>query len=322
MKKVSVIIPAFNCENFISKCIESILEQTYKNLQIIIVNDGSSDNTKNICENFEKNNSNIILINKENEGPAIARKTGLEKADGYYISFIDSDDYIDKNFYEKLVTSLETSNADIVECGYNIVNGNMQLIKEYKMKQQIIEGQRNCIKHYVEKKNTTNYLWNKLYKNILFNNVEFQKLFAGEDAYVLLQLFGNAKKVVVIPENMYYYVQTTTSLCRKPYNLRRNDSVQAGIFMYNYCEEKCPENCEYYALYICSYAAQCYANLKYSYIDNKDIHMHNMKDIFNKYYDKNNSKFDEVSKFRKGLIKLFKISPKFASFIYKKVFKK
>lgn len=322
MKKVSVIIPAFNCEKFINKCINSILEQTYKSIQIIIVNDGSSDNTKNICENFVKDNGNIILINKENEGPAIARKVGLEKADGEYISFIDSDDYIDSNFYKKLVDTLESNNADIVECGYNIIDENMQLIKECKMKQQIVEGQKNCIKHYIKKDNTTNYLVTKLYKRELFDNVKFQKLFAGEDACVLLQVFGNSEKVVVIPNNMYYYVQTSTSLCRKPYNLKKNDSVQAGIFMYNYCKEECPENCEYYSLYICSYAVQCYANLKYSDINDKYEYMLYMKDIFNKYYRKNNSKFNEVSKFKQGLIKLFKISPKWTSFIYKKVFRK
>ncbi len=322
MKKVSVIIPAFNCEKFINKCINSILEQTYKSIQIIIVNDGSSDNTKNICENFVKDNGNIILINKENEGPAIARKVGLEKADGEYISFIDSDDYIDSNFYKKLVDTLESNNADIVECGYNIIDENMQLIKECKMKQQIVEGQKNCIKHYIKKDNTTNYLVTKLYKRELFDNVKFQKLFAGEDACVLLQVFGNSEKVVVIPNNMYYYVQTSTSLCRKPYNLKKNDSVQAGIFMYNYCKEECPENCEYYSLYICSYAVQCYANLKYSDINDKYEYMLYMKDIFNKYYGKNNSKFNEVSKFKQGLIKLFKISPKWTSFIYKKVFRK
>ncbi len=322
MKMISVIIPVYNAEKTIKKCLNSLISQAYKNLEIILINDGSTDNSKEICEDYEKKYTNIILVSKQNEGPGKARQIGLEKATGDYISFIDSDDYIDENFYNKLVNALEKNDADIVECGYNIIDENMQLIKECKMKLEIIEGKKDCIRHYAKNDNTTNYLCNKLYKKGLFDNVSFQTLFAGEDACVLLQLYGNAEKVIVIPDNLYYYVQTTTSLCRKPYNLKRNDSVQAGIFMYDYCQEKCPENCEYYALYICSYAAQCYANLKYSNINDKVKYMCNMKNAFNKYYDKKNKKFNEVSKFRRNLIKLFKISPEFTSLIYKKVLKK
>lgn len=322
MKKVSVIIPVYNGEYFISKCVESILTQTYKNIEIIIVNDGSSDATKSICEEYKRNNSNIVLINKKNEGPGIARKTGIKEAKGDYISFIDSDDYVDKLFYEKLVNSLEANNVDIVECGYNLVNEKNNLISEHRMKEEFIEGKDDCIKHYIKHINTTNYLVNKLFKKELFNNIEFPQLYAGEDACVLLQLFGNAGRIVVIPDNMYYYVQTSTSLCRKPYNLKKNDSVLAGKFMYNYCKKNCPDNCDYYSLYICSYAAQCYANLRYSKISSKDEHMSYMKQVFKEYYNKENSKIKEVSKLRRGIVKLFAVSPKLSSFIYKKVLKK
>lgn len=322
MKNISIIIPVYNCEKSIEKCISSIISQTYNNLEIILVNDGSTDNSRNICEKYCAKYKNFYLINQENSGPGAARKKGLERANGDYISFIDSDDYVDKLFYEKLVNSLEENNADIVECGYNFVYEKNNIIKEFKMKWQIINGADECINHYIKNKNTTNYLVNKLFRKELFNNIEFPQLYAGEDACVLLQLFGNARKVVAIPDNMYYYVQTSTSLCRKPYNIKRNDVVLAGEFMYNYCKENCPDNCDYYALYICSYAAQCYANLKYSDIISKDQHMDNMRQIFKEYYNKNNSKFNEVSKFRSGIVKMFAISPKFTSFIYKKVVKK
>lgn len=322
LKKVSVIIPTFNCEKYINRCIESILQQTYKNIEIIIVNDGSTDNTINICNKFKKNNDNILLINKENEGPSIARKLGVENAKGEYISFIDSDDYIDINFYEKLINMLEHTSSDIAECGYRFVDENKKIIKESQIKYEIIEGENNCINNYIRQKNTTNYLCNKLFKKELFKGVKFQPLYSGEDACVLLQLFNNAKKTVTISDNLYNYVQTEESLCRRPYNLKKNDSISAGIFMYDFCKDNCPENCEYYSLYICSYAAQCYANLKYSNIDDKNEHMQYMKEVFYKYYDKNNSKFGEVSNFRKWIVKLFKTSPTFTSYIYKKVLKK
>lgn len=322
MKKVSVIIPVYNGENFIIKCIESILNQTYNNIEIIIVNDGSIDNTQNVCEEISKKNDNVILINKHNEGPGAARMTGIKKAIGEYISFIDSDDYIGKEFYEKLIGALEENDADIVECGYNLVDENMNLISEHKMQPELICGNSECTKHYIKNINTTNYLVNKIYRKKLFENIEFPKLYAGEDACVLLQVFEKAQNVAVIPDAMYYYVQTKESLCRKPYNLKRNDSVLAGKFMHEYCKKKCPENSDYYSLYICSYAAQCYSNLKYSDIDSKKENMDYMKNTFKEYYNKNNSKISEVSKFRRGIIKMFNISPEVTSYIYKKVLKK
>ena len=102
MKKISIIIPIYNAERHLEKCLKSVIEQTYKNLEIILVNDGSTDMSKKICEEYQKKDLRIVLLNQSNMGPAETRNRGLSIATGEYISFIDSDDYIDKDFYNEL----------------------------------------------------------------------------------------------------------------------------------------------------------------------------------------------------------------------------
>lgn len=316
---ISVIIPTYNSEKYIDKCLKSIFKQTYKNLEVIVVNDGSTDSTAKICSKYLKN-KNFKLINKENEGPGIARKFGLDNATGEYISFIDSDDYIEKDFYKILINRMQETKLDIIECGYTLVDENGTILRSSKMYDEFILD--NCVEHYILQKNTTNYLCNKIYKKKLFDKVVFPGYFAGEDACVLLQVFSNAEKTAVIKDNLYNYVQTQSSLCRKPYNLKKNDSVQAGIFMYNFCLKKHKNLADYYASYICSCAALCYANLKYSKIENKEIHMKRMKLDFDKYLIKDEFKKLKISNSRKLLIKLFNISPLITSFIYKRWLRK
>lgn len=316
-KKVSIIIPVYNAEKTIKKCLDSILKQTYKNLEIILINDGSADNSKEICNEYEKEYKNVFLINKENEGPGKAREIGVAKATGYYISFVDSDDFLDLDFYKVLIKNIEEKEADIVQCGYQLIDVNDKIISKSKLPYQEIIGSYNCAKAYVSQNNITNYLCNKLFVKNLFEKVEFKHFFAGEDACVLTQLYSNAEKVITIPNNLYYYVQTDNSLCRGEYSLKKLDSVKAGEFMYNYQMNKFPDLADYYKLYICSYAAQCYCNLKLSQIEEKEKHMKKMKETFNKYFSMFNPKLFDVSIKRFAFILMFKISPELCIKYYK-----
>jgi len=148
---------------------------------------------------------------------------------------------------------------------------------------------------YATNKNITNYLCNKIYIKELFNEVEFQSLFTGEDACVLLQLYSKAEKTITIPDSLYYYVQTEDSLCRGKYSLKKLDSIKAGEFMYNYLNNRFPILANFYKLYICSYSAQNYCNLATSDIENKEKYMENTKQIFNKYFSIFNTKLLKVS---------------------------
>lgn len=319
MKKiVSVIIPVYNAEKTLEKTLNSLINQTYKNLEIILVNDGSTDNSREICENYQKKNVNIKLINKENEGPGKARESGLKYASGNYISFIDADDYIDINFYKIMTSKVEEDRADIVQCGYSLVDLKGNVIVPSKLKYQVVKGQYRCASLYVKQKNMTNYLCNKLFSKELFSNIKFTKLYAGEDACVLTQLYSNANKVVTIPDRLYYYVQTDNSLCRGKYSLKKLDSVKAGEFMYNYHKNRFPDLADYYKLYICSNAGQCYCNLKFSDIEQKEKYMQEMRKIFNKYFEITNTKLFKVSLKRFLFILMFKISPRICIKYYKR----
>lgn len=322
MKKISAIIPTYNAERYIEKCVDSISNQTYKNIEIIIVNDGSTDNTLSVCKKLKKEYQNIVILDKINGGPNSAREYGLKNATGYYISFIDSDDYIDEEFYQKLVEAIEKDEADIAECGYKLVDEKYKIISSTIFCKNVIKSNYECVESYIKKINTTNFLCNKLFKKNLFNNVEFVKLFASEDSCTLLQLFSNSNKKVTIQECLYNYVQTNESLCRKEYNLRKNDIVIAGEYMHNFCIKKYPELSLYYSAFICSSAARCYADIMYSNIENKKTYMDIMQKKFNEYYKKCKIRDLNISILRKYLILIFKFSPKISSYIYKKVLKK
>lgn len=315
---VSIIIPVYNAEKTLEKTLNSLINQTYKNLEIILVNDGSTDNSREICENYQKKNVHIKLINKENEGPGKARETGLKYANGNYISFVDADDYMDIDFYNILISKLEENKANIIQCGYKTVDMNDKCIEISNLKNEQISGQYNNAEKYAQQKNTNNFLWNKVFEKKLFEQVEFKHLYAGEDACVLTQLYSNANKVVTIPDRLYYYVQTDNSLCRGKYSLKKLDSVKAGEFMYNYHKNRFPDLADYYKLYICSNAGQCYCNLKFSDIEQKEKYMQEMRKIFNKYFEITNTKLFKVSLKRFLFILMFKISPRICIKYYKR----
>ena len=306
---ISVVIPAYNAENTIKKCLDSIINQTYSMLQIMIVNDGSTDKTEMICNDYMKIDDRIIVINKENEGPGKAREEGLKKSNGKYISFIDSDDYIDNNFFSEMLDAFNKTNCDIVQCGYNTVDINGNIICKSKVKSAEINGNYNNAKEYAKQKKIDNFLWDKVFKKELFKNIQFLNLYASEDACILIQVFSKVNKSVIIDKNIYFYVQTQNSLCRKEFSLKRLDTVVAGEYMYKYEKEKYQDLADYFKLYICSHAGQCYCNLYNSNISIEKEYLKDMRQEFNNYFSFFNNKIFKVSFKRRNFIFAFKIFP-------------
>lgn len=118
MKLLSIIVPVYNVKSYLKKCVESIINQTYTNLQIILVDDGSTDGSQDICDEFAQRDSRIVVIHKENGGQSTARNVGMDRAKGVYIAFVDSDDWLEPNMYEALISQLEKHEADIVACSF------------------------------------------------------------------------------------------------------------------------------------------------------------------------------------------------------------
>lgn len=210
--KVSIIVPIYNAEKYLSNCIDSILHQTYKNIEIILVNDGSTDSSIEICEEYAEKDKRIIIINKKNAGVSSTRNDGISISTGEYIQFVDCDDYIEYNMTEKLVEQMKT-NADLVICGYKSVyigkknstieNHISPVIGQYK-KNEVVNYLGELFKNYF-----INPIWNKLYNTniIRSHNLRFiEDINMGEDLLFNLEYISACSSIKIINESLYHYL--------------------------------------------------------------------------------------------------------------------
>lgn len=212
-EKVSIVVPVYNVALYLAECIESIINQTYKNIEVIIVNDGSTDNSKEICESYEKKDDRIIFITKQNNGAASARNCGLNSVTGEYISFVDSDDILELNYIERLVTTLKENNADIAVCSYYNLYKNV-------VKEQVYEYQLICCsdEEYLERfldDWTCGLIWNKLFKVNVIKNIRFEEGHKIDDEFFTYRCVMNSKNIVLFNEPLYYYRWRSSSVMRE-----------------------------------------------------------------------------------------------------------
>ena len=216
-KLLSVVIPAYNAEKFLAKCVASIAEQIYKNIEIIIVNNGSQDNTPKICEELEAKYNNIkfkIINLNPNQGINYARRAGVENASGEYIAFIDSDDYLEPETYGTAIKILEANNCDIVQFGIKRVNLNVKILGLWRRKDMTINNSQEIYKYFLTDKIPTWNVWDKVYKREIFNNLIWPKVSALEDYCMSAQIFAKAQKIMTINKLFYNYVQHPGSTMR------------------------------------------------------------------------------------------------------------
>ncbi|MDD3013606.1 MAG: glycosyltransferase [Candidatus Gastranaerophilales bacterium] len=207
---VSIIIPVYNVEKYLTACLESVVNQDYKNVEVILVNDGSSDGSPEICDKYASKDNRIIVIHKGNSGVSSARNEALKVAKGKYVTFVDSDDLIRPNMIDRLVDDISTYSADIAVCGTEIFyeKNYPDLNKLYSNDKKYIYDGEDALKDLLYQKNITNALHGKLYKKSLFDDANFSEdLAIGEDLYINYQLFSVAKKIVRINDQLYLYLQ-------------------------------------------------------------------------------------------------------------------
>lgn len=208
---VSIIVPVYNAEKTLKKCCYSLLEQTYKNIEIILVNDGSNDDSSKICRKFAKKDHRVKFIDKENGGVSSARNAGIECARGEYLSFVDSDDYVDKEYIQNMYEKIQKDNSDICLAGY--------WIKKHGFVQKNENGKGSCLYDqslYYEK--LLDFIWGKngmyfpvakLYRKSLIkqNEIKFnENIQCGEDMLFNVQFFRYCKSMTIISECNYYYI--------------------------------------------------------------------------------------------------------------------
>ena len=222
---ISIIVPVYNVEKYIVRCLESILSQTYKNIEVIIVNDGSVDKSGEICERYAKKDNRIKLINKSNGGLSDARNKGIDQANGIYITFVDSDDYISQNYVEILYKLIKENNADISICDkYEIYKDNMNVRSETKIIENVYNSKEVITKllygysYYVS-------AWAKMYKKELFNNIRFPYGKLYEDIGTTYLTYLNSTKIAVTNQKLYYYIIRTNSITSGSFTKKQNDMI-------------------------------------------------------------------------------------------------
>lgn len=241
---VSVVVPIYNVEKYLKNCIETIINQTYKNIEIILVDDGSTDNCPKICDEYRKKDSRIKVIHKKNGGLSDARNQGLKLSRGEYICFIDSDDFIDKRFIEILYKECCLNNAEIAMCKYEKVLENEEVVEDKgkSYKKETISGRDSIIGIYEGKIVDFGFVaWNKLYKRKLFenNNIDYPFGKYNEDTFTTFRLLYNSKKVVKIDLSLYYYRIRIGSIMKSKMTTKKiTDHVDADIYNIEYYKEK------------------------------------------------------------------------------------
>ena len=212
---ISVIVPIYNVEKYLNKCIDSIINQTYKNLEIILVDDGSPDNSGNICDEYSKKDNRIKVIHKENGGVSSARNVGINNATGNWISFIDSDDWIEENYFEILLNKAKNENADIVICGYNrIWRNKVEIIN--KVSKDTIYNNKEYLINSLNPQMGFGYGPMKITKRECIGQVLFdENLVVGEDALFNLKISKNIKKAVFCNQVLYNYRNNENSAVKR-----------------------------------------------------------------------------------------------------------
>ena len=241
---ISIIIPVYKVEKYLEKGIQSVINQTYENLQIILVDDGSPDNCGKICDEYAKKDHRIEVIHKSNGGLSDARNKGLEIAKGEYIGFVDSDDYIEADMYEVLYNLLKQYNADVSICNFYTVSQGKISIKNAD--NGINEYNRiEILKEILLDKNIQSYAWNKLYKKELFDEIKYPIGKKYEDIGTTFYLLEKCNKVVVTGKSEYYYINRQDSIVNNVTESTITDYIELIMQRYDYIEENIKELSSY-----------------------------------------------------------------------------
>lgn len=223
--KISVIIPIYNTAEYLPRCLDSILHNTYQNLEVICINDGSIDDSAAIMERYAAIDSRVIAVNKANAGVSVARNTGLDMATGDFIAFIDSDDWVHPQFFELLICVEKANNADCVICGVNIVNEQDRQTDLHYVKTVITATDMHSV--MADKFGRTN-IWGRIYKKSLINQIRFPVgIQIAEDTVFNLNVLcaKDSISIIGIGEKLYYYFQRSNSTVKTVPNIMINQAI-------------------------------------------------------------------------------------------------
>lgn len=241
-EKISVIVAVYNAEAYLKKCVDSILNQTYQNLEVILINDGSTDQSSAICNDYALKDSRVKVISRENRGIAFTRNEGLDTAEGDYITFVDSDDYIHPQMYELMMKKRREHDADVVACDYLQIpekeTPSVVSLDADNIRTDIIQTEQEKKKYiYLDKYVDALLVWNKIIKRELWDGIRCPKNKIYEDETITFRTLYRAQKIVYLNEKLYYYVRrdsknsiTTVGFSEK--RLFRLDALEVRLDFY------------------------------------------------------------------------------------------
>lgn len=239
---ISIIVPIYNVEKYLERCLNSLVSQTYENIEIILIDDGSSDHSGTICDSYQQKDERIKVIHQQNLGLSAARNVGIRDCVGKYIGFVDSDDWIDKKMYETLYVAIDRAQAQIACCGYWVYEEKSE--KKSPMSRQCNEFavlNRDQALHYLIgaiSHSINNFAWNKLYEKRLFDTIFFPEGELFEDSAIMYQLFDRAMKITATGRPLYVYTQRKESIVNSHFHSGKLALLKNAENIINYSEKK------------------------------------------------------------------------------------
>lgn len=239
---ISMIIPVYHVADYLERCIRSAVLQTYKNLQIILVDDGSQDICSEICDDWAKRDARVEVIHKENAGLASARNSGIEAANGQYLYFLDADDYIEHDMIEILYKALKNTDAEISMCNFIYEDEQGAVLfteRDYRLSQYEVLSGRECLlraRKYMYA--VYEVAWNKLYKKEVFQTLRYPHRKIHEDEYIFYQVMYPCSRIVCIPDVKYHYVQRSGSIMTQKNERQQMDYCEAYLLRCEYMLEQ------------------------------------------------------------------------------------
>ncbi len=239
---ISVIVPIYRVEEYLNQCIESIVNQTYSNLQVILVDDGSPDRCGEMCEDWARRDKRIKVLHKKNGGLSDARNAGLAIATGRFVAFVDSDDWVEPQMYETMLSILVNENADLVACGIVDTYPDKDIVHSYAY---AAGGPEKFLKMIYQDTTFPVSACNKLYKKNLWDDFKFPVGKLCEDAFTTYLLLDHASKIVQIPDGLYHYRIRESSIMTSEFKPARMDEEEAWRRNYQYMQTHHPELAKY-----------------------------------------------------------------------------
>ena len=236
---ISIIVPVYNVEKYLNKCIESIINQTYKNLEIILIDDGSTDNSGEICDEYRNKDKRIIVIHKKNGGLSDARNVGIDNANGKYISFIDSDDYVEENYIELLYNTINQYDADMSIASHKVIYE--KNIIDRSTGKKFCAAPKKILEMLLYDNGIDTSAWGKLYKRELFKDIKFPKGRLFEDSATTYKLIDKSKKIAVYSKPVYNYIIRNNSISNEKFSEKKLDLITSTKEMTEYIKTKYPE---------------------------------------------------------------------------------